>query len=267
MIADATSLHSSKLQLPGNDLQRYVRRVAAVVQNGLRCLPAAARGLVPPVQIAVEPRKLWKKSPGVHDAQVKHVARGRRHRRRPAWHEWRRGDRQPECPLRGARHALDCGGWFAPPDETQTEAIGRRCHAAADRAEGRASARRLARRSAWLDHDGERLPLRGPCVLHRRPEGSTRRRTSFGRISAFVFRAISTEAGSGRAAMVQAFGRMSPRRIGRTETITALYPLQVAPARSAAGIRSGLATIAPSPSICRGSQSNLDRGYGNPSSS
>jgi len=132
---------------------------------------------------------------------------------------------------------------------------------------GTASARRLARRSAWLDHDGERLPLRGPCVLHRRPEGSTRRRTSFGRISAFVFRAISTEAATGRAAMVQAFGRMSPRRIGRTETITALYPLQVAPARSAAGIRSGLATIAPSPSICRGSQSNLDRGYRNPSSS
>jgi hypothetical protein len=79
-----------------------------------------------------------------------------------------------------------------------------------------------------------------------------------GLVSALLFRAISTEAANGRAAMVQAFGRMSPRRIGRTETITALYPFQVAPARSAAGIRSGLATIALSPSICRGSQSNLD---------
>src|SRR5215469_6047705 len=79
IIGDATFLYSSKLQLPGNDRQRYVRWVAAVVENGLRCrLPAAARGLVlPGVQIAVEPREVAGRNLQAHTmARQEHVARG-----------------------------------------------------------------------------------------------------------------------------------------------------------------------------------------------
>jgi hypothetical protein len=76
--------------------------------------------------------------------------------------------------------------------------------------------------------------------------GATRRRTTLARISAFVFRTIPTEAATGRAAMVQAFGRMSHVASVEPKQSQALYPFQVAPARSAAGIRSGLFTIAPS---------------------
>src|ERR1700730_1202883 len=52
--------HFTKLQLPGNHRQQYVRGVAAVVENGLRSrLPAAAGGLVlTGVQITIEPREV-----------------------------------------------------------------------------------------------------------------------------------------------------------------------------------------------------------------
>jgi hypothetical protein len=46
--------------------------------------------------------------------------------------------------------------------------------------------------------------------------------------------------------MVQAFGRMSHVASVEPKQSQALYPFQVAPARSAAGVRSGLFTIAPS---------------------
>jgi hypothetical protein len=108
---------------------------------------------------------------------------------------------------------------------------------------------------------GRADPRRGPLSLSAEREGQGRvirqsytggrrgargARRASARISAFVFRAISTEAATGRAAMVQAFGRMSHVASVEPKQSQALYPFQVAPARSAAGIRSGLFTIAPS---------------------
>ena len=65
-----------------------------------------------------------------------------------------------------ARHALGLWRWFARPSEAQTEAIG--CAAATLPAAGLGS--RLLGAAlgvrAWLDHDGERPPLRAALALH-----------------------------------------------------------------------------------------------------
>jgi len=65
-----------------------------------------------------------------------------------------------------ARHALGLWRWFARPDEAQTESIG--CAAAALPAAGQGSPLLGAALGvrAWLDHDGERPPLRAALALY-----------------------------------------------------------------------------------------------------
>lgn len=65
-----------------------------------------------------------------------------------------------------ARHALGLWRWFARPSEAQTEAIG--CAAATLPAAGQGSPLLGAALGvrAWLDHDGERPPLRAALALY-----------------------------------------------------------------------------------------------------
>jgi hypothetical protein len=65
-----------------------------------------------------------------------------------------------------ARYALGLWRWFARPSEAQTEAIG--CAAATLPAAGRGSALLGAALGVrlWLDHDGERPPLRAALALY-----------------------------------------------------------------------------------------------------
>ena len=65
-----------------------------------------------------------------------------------------------------ARHALGLWRWFARPSEAQTEAIG--CAAATLPAAGQGSSLLGAALGvrAWLDHDGERPPLRAALALY-----------------------------------------------------------------------------------------------------